>query len=288
MSTTSTSHHNPVGHVAASHPGLVKLGRVGWLAKGVVYVLAGGLSLRLAQRASGWSTSKSGTAEASPTGAIKEVARTSGGPLLLVALAIGMFLYAAWRLISAFMPGTTDAEGFATRLGYGISAIIYTTLGLTAVALARTPAAGANGNKTVTDLTARVMKNGAGRWLIGVIGVVAIGAGIYHFVKGLKGDDTTDVDMSGMSAERARWTRRLGSIGEVGRGIAIALIGFFLLRAAMTYDPAQATGLDGALRRLALNSWGLFLVVIVGLGLAAYGLFCLLTFTRQRLQAPQS
>jgi len=123
--------------------------------------------------------------------------------------------------------------------------------------------------------------------LIGVIGVVAIGAGLYHVVKGLKRDVTPDVDMSALSTRRAQWTRRLGSIGEIGRGIAIGLIGFFLLRAAMTYDPAQATGLDGALRRLALHSWGVFLVVVVSLGLVAYGLFCLLTFSRQRLQAPQ-
>jgi len=162
MSTTSISHPNRVGRVANNHPTLVKLGRVGWLAKGVVYLLAGVLALRLAQRAAGWSTTKNGTAEASPTGAMNEVARSSGGQLLLVALAIGMFLYAAWRLISALMPGTTDAKGIVIRVGYGVSALIYTTFGLTAIALARTPAAKANGNKTVTDLTVRVMKNGAG------------------------------------------------------------------------------------------------------------------------------
>jgi hypothetical protein len=92
--------------------------------------------------------------------------------------------------------------------------------------------------------------------------------------------------MSGMSAERARWTRRLGAIGEVGRGVAIGLIGFFLLRAAITYDPAQATGLDGALRRLALQTWGVLLVAVVGVGFVAYGVYCLGTFSRRRLQAP--
>ena len=54
----------------------------------------------------------------------------------------------------------------------------------------------------------------------------------------------------------------------------------------MTYDPNQATGLDGALRRVAVNSWGVFVVVIVGIGFAAYGIFCLATFTHRRLQAP--
>ncbi|MEP7113352.1 MAG: DUF1206 domain-containing protein, partial [Ilumatobacteraceae bacterium] len=65
-----------------------------------------------------------------------------------------------------------------------------------------------------------------------------------------------------------------------------SLVGFFLLRSAITYDANQATGLDGALRRLAVESWGVVVVVIVGLGFAAYGIFCLATFTQRRLEAP--
>jgi hypothetical protein len=58
------------------------------------------------------------------------------------------------------------------------------------------------------------------------------------------------------------------------------------VRAAITFDPAQATGLDGALRRFALNPWGVLLVAVVAIGFVAYGIFCLGTFTRRRLQAP--
>jgi hypothetical protein len=278
--------HDPVGRVAAAHPSIVQLGRVGWLAKGIVYLLAGALALVVVARSFGWTSAATGHKEASPTGAIKEVAQSSGGPLLLVALAVGMFLYALWRLATAVLPGSTDAEGLATRVGYGVSAILYTTFGFTAISLARSRAAKANGNKTVSDMTSRLMQHTPGRGLVGIAGVVVIGAGIYRFVKGLKSDVTDDIDMSGMSPERRRWTRRLGAVGEVGRGIAMGLIGFFLLRAAVTFKAGEATGLDGALRRLALESWGVFVVALVGLGLIAYGLHCVGTFTRRRLQAP--
>ncbi len=264
----------------------MKLGRVGWLTKGIVYVLAGGLALLIVGRSFGWSDQSTGTSEASPTGAIKEVAHSGGGPLLLVVLAVGMFLYAAWRVATAVLPGSTDAEGTATRVGYLVSAVIYTTFGLTAIGLARAPETNANGNQKVTDMTGRMMEHSAGRWLVGIAGVIAIGAGLYRIVKGFKRDVTDDVDMGGMSAERARWTRRLGAVGEVGRGIAISVIGFFLLRAAITFDPAQATGLDGALRRVALNPLGVILVAVVGIGFVGYGIFCVGTFTRRRLQAP--
>jgi hypothetical protein len=85
--------HNPVGELAAQHPGLVKLGRAGWFAKGVVYVLAGILALQVAAKASGFAKSPAtGQQEASPIGAIKTVAGSGGGTLLLWVLAIGMLL----------------------------------------------------------------------------------------------------------------------------------------------------------------------------------------------------
>lgn len=284
--TTRTATHNPVGRLAHDHPTVVRLGRVGWFAKGIVYVLAGGLALVIVGRSFGWTATSGAAGEASPTGAVKEIAATSGGPFLLVALAVGMLLYAAWRVVTALLPGSTDAEGWATRLGYGVSAIIYASLAVTAVSLARNPVKQADGNQTVSDATARFMQHTGGRWLIGLVGAVVIGAGLYRIKTGLTGDATKSVNMGGMAAERARWTRRLGTVGEVGRGIGIGLIGFFLLRAAITFNAAEATGLDGALRRLAIESWGVVLVAIVGVGFLAYGLFCMATFARQRLQAP--
>ena len=285
MSTTRAI-HNPTGHLAAAHPRIVKLGRVGWFAKGVVYLLAGVLALVVAARSTGWTTASGGAKEASPTGAIKEVAHSSGGPLVLVVLAIGLFLYAAWRVVTALLPGSTDAKGSAIRIGYIASAIFYTTLGITAISLSRSKAAPANGNQKVTDLTARIMDHTAGRWFIGLLGVILLATALYRAGKGLRVDVTDEMDLGGMSAERVRWTRRLGAIGEVGRGIAIGLIGFFLLRAAIKFNAAEATGLDGALRRILDYSWGALVVTVVGIGFVAYGVFCLVTFTHRRLQAP--
>lgn len=278
--------HNPIGRVAAAHPKFVKFGRLGWFAKGVIYVLAGVLALSVVGRSFGWSGADANGSEASPIGAIKEVAQSRGGPLLLIVLAGGMFLYAAWRLVTVLFPGRTDAEEFLKRLGYLASAIMYVTFGVTAISLAKARNAKANGNDTVSDFTTRMMTSESGRWAIGIIGAIVIATGLYRIVKGVKADVTEDIIMGGMSKMRTHWTRRLGSIGEVGRGVAMGLIGFFLVRSAVTFDAATATGLDGALRRLALEPWGPSVVAGIGVGLVAYGLFCILTFPRRRLQAP--
>ena len=279
--------HDPIRRATAEHPAILKIGRIGWLAKGVVYLLAGGLALLVVGRSFGWSQLPTGASEASPTGAIKEVARSTGGPFLLAALAAGLFLYALWRLATAVLPGNTDTKGVATRAGYVVSAIMYATFAVTAINLLRGRSiARVNGNRTVTDMTVRVLQHTAGRWLIGLVGLVIIAAGLYRLSLGLKSDVTSDVDTSTMSPARRLLTRRLGAVGEIGRGIAMSLIGFFLIRAAIMTSTAQATGLDGALRRLALLSWGRFVVAGVGVGFLAYGVFCVATFSHRRLQAP--
>jgi Domain of Unknown Function (DUF1206) len=282
---------NRVGRFASQHPGMVRLARGGWAAKGAVYVVAGLLALVIAVRASSWSDDVGATSvgggsdEASPTGAIERIAESSGGGALLWLLALGMFLYAAWRIVSAFLPGEDDAMSWAKRIGYLVSAVLYGSLGITAVRFAQGTSSSSDGNSQVSDLTARVMENTGGRWLIGLVGVITIAVGIYRLGKGLKQDVADELDLSGMSPQRVTWSRRLGAVGEVGRGIAMGLIGFFLARAAVNYDANEATGLDGALRRLADDTWGLVVVAIVGIGFVAYGAFCLATFTHRRLEA---
>ncbi len=266
----------------------MKAGRAGWFAKGIVYTISGFLAIAVAVRASGWTTATAaaGKQEASPTGAIKAVAGTGGGTLLLWLLAIGMLLYAAWRVVSALLPGGTDAKAMVQRAGFTVSAVIYTSFAISAITLARHPGKAPNGNTKVTDISASIMRHNAGRVAVALVGVIVIAAGLYRFSKGVTMDVDDELDLTGLSPARVAWSRRLGAVGEVGRGIGIGLVGVFLFLSAINYNPSEATGLDGALRRLAIHSWGRLVVAIVGIGFATYGLFCLVTFTRRRLQAP--
>jgi hypothetical protein len=47
-----------------------------------------------------------------------------------------------------------------------------------------------------------------------------------------------------------------------------------LVVAAVSFDPAKSTGLDGALRTLAAQRFGVVLLGVVALGFAVYGVFC--------------
>ena len=283
---TASLRRTSTPRLVAKHPGLVKLGQWGWFAKGVVYVLAGVLALIVTAKAFGATVVKGKEAEASPTGALNEVANAPGGRILLVALAFGLALYAGWRLLTAFLPGQADAEKIAIRIGYVVSAIIYGGLGLTATALARHPYRRANGNKQARAVTARILGYPLGRILLGTIAIIAIVAGLYRCVKAVKGDVTEELRLSEMSPARARWTKRMAILGELGRGIAIALIGFFLLRSAILVSSREATGLDGALKRVARVPLGRALVLTVAVSFLLYGVMCVETFRYRKFRTP--
>lgn len=285
---TSRQHASGISASALSrkHPVLVGLGRAGWFVKGVVYLLAGVLALIVVGRSYGKNVVNGPTEEASPTGAIKEVAGLAGGRLLLVVLAVGLIFYALWRVVTALLPGGMGAENLAMRIGYLVSAVIYATFSFTAISLARHPTQNADGNKKVADISGRLLDTTTGRFLLGAAGAIAIGAGLYRTFKGLSGDVTKELDLARMSDARRSLTKRLGMIGEIGRGIAIGLIGFFLLRAAIFVNAQEATGLDGALHRLTSSAWGRAVIAVVAVGFFLYGILCVLTFNRRILEAP--
>jgi hypothetical protein len=287
MSRARSVLRNPLARLARDHPAVVQIGRAGWFAKGVVYLVTGVLALLIAGESSGWSSASTNSdEEASPTGALKAIAQLTGGALLMWALALGMLVYATWRVVTALLPGGTDATAWLKRFGYAVSAASYTLFAVTAMSLARRAGAESDGNSQVKSLSGDVMTYTGGRALVGVVGAVLIGVGIYRIVKGVHRDVNDELDLSALTPQRRRWTERLGAVGEIGRGLGMGLIGFFLISAAVTYDSDEGTGLDGALRRLATENLGVVVVLAVGVGFAAYGLFCLATFTHRELEAP--
>jgi Domain of Unknown Function (DUF1206) len=66
---------------------------------------------------------------------------------------------------------------------------------------------------------------------------------------------------------------RLGMIGTTARGVVFAIAGALVVDAAVTYDAAKSTGLDGALRTLADRPYGPWLLGALALGLIAFGLY---------------
>lgn len=296
MSTTdheTTSDDKDVGveraeEFAREHPAVVKFGRVGWLAKGIVYSLTGVLALLIGIRASDGSTSQGGgDQEASQTGAIARIAENPIGVIVLWVMAIGLVIYSLWRLASVLLPADNDLKSWLNRGGYVVSAVTYLLLAWTAVTFAREPSASGENRESqdskIEKYTRDFMTNDAGRILIFAIGVVLfVIAGVFLW-KAISGSFESQLLPGSVGPVSHQTLVVLGRIGWAGRSAMMALIGFFLARAAVRFDPDDAQGLDGSLRKAASSTLGTWLVVAVGVGLLLYGVYCTLSAPKRRL-----
>jgi hypothetical protein len=76
-----------------------------------------------------------------------------------------------------------------------------------------------------------------------------------------------------MSAREDTWSTRAGRLGYAARGVVLGFMGAFLVQAAVQTDPDKALGLGGALRTLARQPFGPYLLDAVAAGMMAYGAF---------------
>jgi len=248
------------------------LARIGLVAKGISYVILGVLAIGVALGKGGATTSRSG--------ALAELAQHPFGKLLLIVLAIGFACYALWRIVQAFAERAEDpdAEGeakkWATRAGYLGRAAIYAGLAYASVKILVGSQGQESQNKQARQHTAEVLSWPAGRWLVVAAGLVIIGAGLWNLYRGVT-QKFADKWRGGMGRTAKKWGAWIGTIGHIARAVVFVLIGLFITKAAIDYDPKEAIGLDGALQKLAQQSYGSWLLGITAAGLIAYGVYCL-------------
>ncbi len=240
----------------------------GWAAKGVVYVALAWLVLQLARG--------TGSAEADTTGALQLVDAAAGGSLAMYVLAAGLLAYAIGRILEVTTLATSDMDT-KDKAQAVVVALIYLALAVTAFTLA-TKAGGAGGSggggSGEQEGTAVLLDLPAGRVLVGLLGLGGLALGAYSAYKGVTQAFLPTLRTGEMSPAMRTWATRLGVAAYVTRGVIFALLGWFLLQAAITYDANEAVGLDGALRRVADATWGRALLYAIAIGLLAYGLFC--------------
>lgn len=268
--------HRAAGHASS---GIEILARVGYATKGVVYLLIGGLALM--------TVFNEGGGVGGGENAIQTIAAQPFGQILLIVTAIGLFGYALWRFVqSALDPEQegTDGSGIAKRVGYAASGLMHAALGVLAFQMA-TGIGSSSGGGSQSTYIAKIMSEPFGRYLIGAIGIAFIAAGLYQAYKGYTAKFERELETSEMSQTERTWARRLGRIGYAARGVVFPIMGFFIVQAAIQYDPSQAKGLGGALSTLASQSYGMIILGVVAAGLFAYGIFQFVLAKYRRIPA---
>ncbi len=155
-------------------------------------------------------------------------------------------------------------------------AVAYIVLGVTALTFAQGGSSSASGSTQQTSTN--ILALPGGQLLLALVGLIALAVGVYLIVKGARQKFVNDIVLPTGRSRRAVLV--LGTVGYVAKGIAIAVVGVLFVIAAVTVNPTQASGLDGALKALAALPFGALILVAVGLGFIA---FCIYTFARARL-----
>jgi hypothetical protein len=254
---------------AADSVWLQRLARAGLVARGLLYVVVGVLA---SQVAAGHDETR-----ADKQGALQAVVRQPFGRVLVLLLAVGFGGYAVWRFVEAAVGPAGEAEDTTKarfkRVGYLLRGGLYTFFFASAVKLFIWSNSVATSETAESDWTARVLDWPGGTWLVSAVGLGAIGAGLYIGWRGVSGKFRKRLKALEMGPAVRMWVRGVGTVGNVARMLIALMIGVFLIAAARSHDPEQAVGIDGALRRLADRPYGPTLLVLVAVGLAAYGVY---------------
>lgn len=257
-------------------PWVEPLGRFGYAAKGVVYAIVGVLAAQAAFGAGGETTDTQG--------ALQRIVEAPFGKVLLGIVAVGLLGYAIWRFVQAFLDTEnkgSDAKGYIVRLAYAGVGIAYLALAFTAVQMLT--GAGNGGGNQEQGWTARLLAQPFGRVLVGLVGAIIVGVGLYQLYKGVSAKFREKLRLHEMSGTEQTWATRAGQAGFAARGIVFGIIGALLIGAGLRADANEARGFDGALQTLAEQPYGPWLLGIVALGLIGYGFFCLVEARYRRM-----
>ena len=266
MQTATTDQHR---HDSArmAHRGTHAAALWGLAARGVLYLVLALIAFEIAVDRTG--------RQADARGALHELASHSFGRGVLWLLVIGFAGFAVWHLLRAFAPNRSERGSGWERLADVGRAVVYGVLCAVAVGFVTSSFGSRSSDQTDKTWTARVLGWPSGPVIVGAVGIAVIAAGLFLLWRAVSGDRQDEPAVLEAAPSEPPVVHTLGIAGNIARGAVVTVVGVFLFVAALQHDPNETTGLDGALRRLIAHVYGPFLVILVAVGFAAFGVYSL-------------
>lgn len=248
-------------------PFLEGFARIGYAAKGVVYVMLGGLAL-LAAIGSGGETTDS-------RGALQTLVDQPFGQALLWIIAIGLVGYSIWQFLRAVEDPEhegSDKSGIAKRVAFFISGVIHAGLTFFALHLLLGTGGSDDGGNRSASLSAAVMSWPGGKWLVVIVGLCIAGYGVKQVMRAWKAKISDMLNLSQLSSGGRRAAVAVSRVGMGARGVVFFVAGAFAVIAGWQTNPDDAKGIGEALAWIRGLPAGWVLLALVATGLVAYGL----------------
>lgn len=235
--------------------------RLGYAARGLVYVLLGYVALQTAGKA------KDG--QAAVFDLVQDVPL---GTAILYLVAIGLLGYAAFKALDAATDIENhgdDAKGRTKRIGSAASAVGHLFLAITAwqFATGEKNQSGSGGDGTQEKASTLLS------WEIGpvVLGIIGLGFIVAAIMQAKSAYDAHFMKHVGAGAPS--YVEPLGRGGHAARAVVFLLIGWSLLKGAWFDQSSEVKGLGDAI--VSLSGMGV-LYSLVAVGLILFGIFTLI------------
>lgn len=255
-----------------------RLARVGWVARGVSYVILGLITIGLA---TGDARVGDGSEDADQAGALRLLADAPGATLLLPAFAAGLVFFALWQALQLLSVEGRAVEDWVERAAKMIGVLFYGFLALTALRLM----GGRSGSSRslIDRVSAPVLDHPLGRIAVVAVGIGVLLVALRRARRVVTGDFGDELDLSSADASVQRAVGVLGRIGEVGRATSFAVIAWFVINAGIDDRASSAGGLDQSLGRASTSSLGTVMVLITAIGFVVFGLFSMVSARWRKL-----
>ncbi|WP_395946006.1 DUF1206 domain-containing protein [Brevundimonas sp.] len=260
--------------------------RVGYGARGFVYLSAGALTLLAAVDLIG--------AAAGTGGAAGWLAEQPFGRVWLALLGLGLWAFVGWRLLQAVFDADhegADLKGWATRAGQAASGVFYGLLAagvfeyLDEVGEATSQAADrAESIAENQEKAALILGLPFGGLLLIAAGLVVLGVGAGNIVRAFRDDFE-----AALACPRAfcGTATALARIGYGARGFAYLPLGVFVVLAGLHARSGEVTTTAAALEALEAQPGGSWILGLTAAGLMAFGAFAFVEARWRRIRPPR-
>ena len=261
--------------------GLELMARVGYGARGFVYLSGGALTLLAIP---GLVDGAAGT-----RGAIGWLALQPLGRAWVLLLGLGLLAIVAWRVLQAVWDADnegSDRQGISTRVSQGFSAVGYALLAFSALSLLfhTPPDPGAADIAAGRGEAQRVLSLPYGNLLLAGIGLCIAGVGIANIIKAWRDDFAANL---ACSVELCRRVVPLARAGYMARGVAWLPLAALIFLAGVRSRASDVTSFDAALDTLGRQPGGALLLAAAALGFIGFGVFSFIEARFRRIRPPR-
>lgn len=259
---SATVQEQVLGSPAARRTAITAMARVGFGARGLVYLLVGAFAVAAAFNIG-----------RQPHGIVDAVQAVTDNRLRLVLAAIigvGLACLAAYFAIAGVWRCARARGGRHWLFAAGMlaDALIYAAVMICVLGILL--GWHGDGEQETQAWTAWALTQPFGRSLVGIAGLVILACGIGEIVWVMTSDIDDDVDLP---EAKKRLIRPIGRYGLAGRGVAVLIVGIYWMSAALHGNPSNAHELGGTLQAVQQHSQGWLLLLTLGIAFAASAFF---------------